>query len=104
LISSERSQLPCAVHLALGPAVVHAAMIGPIDFYPGVSPARYGPKTGDVIAGQAASRPIRSGLHSELELRLIDAQAACQATSTRKRVTARCSRPGTATSSCNRSA
>lgn len=68
-------QLPALFHLALGPAVVHPAMIGPIDFYPGVSPARYGRKTGGVVAGQAASRALRPGVHGELELRLIDAQA-----------------------------
>jgi len=69
------NQLTALFDLALGPDEVLAAMIGPIDCYPGVSPARYGRKTGGVIAGQAASRPIRPGVHGELELRLIDAQA-----------------------------
>lgn len=67
-------QLPALFHLALGPAVVHPAMIGPIDFYTGVAPARYGRKTGGVVSGQAAYRPLRSGVHGELELRLIDMQ------------------------------
>jgi hypothetical protein len=67
--------LPALFHLALGPAVVHPAMIGPIDFYPGVAPARYGRKTGGVVAGQAAHRPLKPGIHGELELRLIDLQA-----------------------------
>lgn len=68
-------QMPALFHLALGPAVVHPAMVGPIDFYPGVAPARYGRKTGGVVAGQAAHRPLQKGLHGELELRLIDMQA-----------------------------
>jgi len=68
-------QLPALFHMALGPAVVHAAMVGPIEFYPGVAPARYGRKTGGVVAGQAAHRPLRPGLHGELELRLVDMQA-----------------------------
>lgn len=67
-------QLPALFHLALGPAVVHAAMVGPIDFYPGVAPARYGRKTGGVVAGKAAFRPLKPGLHGEVELRLIDTQ------------------------------
>jgi hypothetical protein len=68
-------QLPALFHLGLGPAVVHPAMVGDIDFYPGVAPARYGRKTGGVIAGQAAYRPLRKGVHGEVELRLVDAQA-----------------------------
>lgn len=68
-------QLPALFHLALGPAVVHAAMIGPVDFYAGVAPARYGRKTGGVVAGQAANRALRPGVHGELELRLIDLQS-----------------------------
>jgi hypothetical protein len=67
--------LPALFHLALGPAVVHPAMVGPIDFYPGVAPARFGRKTGGVVAGQAAYRPLKPGIHGELELRLIDFQA-----------------------------
>jgi TonB dependent receptor len=68
-------QLPALFHLGLGPAVLHPAMIGAVDFYPGVAPARYGRKTGGVMAGQAANRPLRDGVHGELELRLIDVQA-----------------------------
>lgn len=68
-------QLPALFHLGLGPAVVHAAMIGPIDFYPGVAPARYGRKTGGVMAGQAAQRALEPGVHGEIELRPIDLQA-----------------------------
>ncbi len=68
-------QLPALFHLALGPAVVHPAMIGAIDFFPGVAPARYGRKTGGVVTGQAATPTLRPGIHGELEWRLIDMQA-----------------------------
>lgn len=68
-------QLPALFHLALGPAVVHPAMVGGIDFYPGVAPARYGRKTGGVVAGKAMLRELKPGVHGEVELRLIDLQA-----------------------------
>jgi hypothetical protein len=68
-------QMPALFHLALGPAVVHPAMVGGIDFYPGIAPARYGRKTGGVVAGKAMLRDLKPGVHGELELRLIDAQA-----------------------------
>lgn len=71
-------QVPALFHLGLGPAVVHAAMLGPIDFYPGVAPARYGRKTGGVLAGKAAQQPIKPGIHGEAELRLVDAQLLLQ--------------------------
>ncbi len=67
--------LPVLFHLGLGPAVVHPAMVGAIDFYPGVAPARYGRKTGGVVTGKGALNPLKEGLHGELELRLVDAQA-----------------------------
>ncbi|HEX6242368.1 MAG TPA: TonB-dependent receptor, partial [Polyangiales bacterium] len=68
-------QVPALFHLGLGPQVVHPAMLGTIDFYPGVAPGRYGRKTGGVMAGQASDRALRDGVHGELELRLIDVQA-----------------------------
>ncbi len=69
--------LPELFHLALGPAVIHPAMIGPIDFYPGVAPARYGRHTGGVIVGEG---PSESGpLDREIELRLIDVNGIVQA-------------------------
>ena len=68
-------QMPVLFHLGLGPAVVHPAMVGSIDFYPGVAPTRYGRKTGGTVAGKAAFRPLKPGLHGELELRQVDMQA-----------------------------
>ena len=49
--------MPALFHLALGPAVIHATMIGDLQFYAAVPPARYGRRTGGV-RGEARS-PIR---------------------------------------------
>jgi len=68
-------QLPTLFHFALGPGVIHPAMIGAVDFYPGVAPARYGRKTGGTLAGRGSSSVARPGTHGELELRPIDLQA-----------------------------
>ncbi|HEX2678617.1 MAG TPA: TonB-dependent receptor [Polyangiales bacterium] len=65
-------QVPLLFHLALGPAVVHPAMIGAIDFYPSVAPARYGRYTGGVLAGGFSDHLPASTAHGEAELRLID--------------------------------
>jgi hypothetical protein len=65
-------QVPALFHLALGPAVVHPAMIGNVDFYPSVAPARYGRATGGVLAGGACPAPCATSARGELELRVID--------------------------------
>jgi hypothetical protein len=65
--------LPELFHLGLGPAVIHPAMIGPIVFYSGVGPARYGRRTGGLLT--SAKRKIRGDpgdTLGEVELRLID--------------------------------
>jgi hypothetical protein len=68
-------QVPVLFHLALGPAVVHPAMIGPVDFYPSVAPTRYGRYTGGVLAGGYSDRPTPTSVTGEAELRLIDVNA-----------------------------
>ncbi len=65
-------QVPVLFHLALGPAIVHPALIDNVDFYPGVAPARYGRYTGGVLAGGARPRGAPAAIGGELELRLID--------------------------------
>ncbi|MBK8172123.1 MAG: TonB-dependent receptor [Sandaracinaceae bacterium] len=61
--------LPQLFHFALGPAVIHPAFVGDMDFYAGVAPARYGRHTGAVIAAEGATdRPLRR----EVEVRLLD--------------------------------
>jgi hypothetical protein len=64
--------VPSLYHLALGPAVIHPQMVGPIRLYSGVAPARYGRLTGGVIVGEGP--PESDGkTRGEAELRLLDA-------------------------------
>jgi len=72
-------QVPALFHLALGPAVVHPAMIGDVDFYASVAPARYGRYTGGVLAGGPNNRTPPARAEGELELRLIDAMGMVKA-------------------------
>jgi hypothetical protein len=67
--------VPTLFHLALGPAVIHPALIGDLEFYAAVPPARYGRRTGGVFAAQGLRAGPRAPGHGELELRLLDAQA-----------------------------
>lgn len=65
--------VPALFHLALGPAITHPSLLGAIEFYPGVAPARYGRHTGAVL--EARGKPARAaGSRSEVELRVLDAQ------------------------------
>jgi hypothetical protein len=63
--------VPTLYHLAVGPAVIHPLMVGPITLYSGVAPARYGRITGGVIAGEGPASPDGQ-THVETELRLLD--------------------------------
>jgi hypothetical protein len=65
-------QVPQLFHLALGPAVIHPALISGVDFYPSVAPARYGRYTGGVLAGGARPSTPPAAIGGELELRSID--------------------------------
>jgi outer membrane receptor protein involved in Fe transport len=71
-------QVPALFHLALGPAVVHPTMIGDVDFYPSVAPARYGRFTGGVLAGETCAAPCVTSSGGEAELRLIDVNGMVQ--------------------------
>jgi len=65
--------LPSLFHLALGPAVIHPAMIGPIAFYSAVGPARFGRRTGGLMTSARREIEAEPGeTKGELELRLID--------------------------------
>jgi hypothetical protein len=72
-------QVPGMFHLALGPAVVHPALIDEINFYASVAPARYGRFTGGVLAGGPSARPFPDRATGELELRLIDVSGKIEA-------------------------
>ncbi len=65
--------LPLLFHLGLGPAVIHPAMIGPVEFYPGAGPARYGRRTGGLFTSAYRERDeSRGDAFGEVELRAID--------------------------------
>lgn len=66
--------LPQLYHLGLGPGVLHPMLIGPIKFYPGASPARYGRRLGAVI--DAEGPRLLPDAYGEVDLRLLDANAA----------------------------
>jgi hypothetical protein len=63
--------LPTLYHLAVGPAAIHPRMVGPIQLYSGVAPARYGRQTGGVIVGEGPDAPDGE-TRGEAELRLLD--------------------------------
>ena len=65
--------LPQLYHLGLGPAVIHPYMLGPLQFEPGVSTARYGRRLGALLSAGAPSEPAESRVR--LEARLLDANA-----------------------------
>ena len=70
--------VPSLYHLALGPAVIHPQMVGPIRLYSGVAPARYGRLTGGVIVGEGPP-DSRGKTRGEAELRLLDVSGFVQA-------------------------
>jgi hypothetical protein len=63
--------VPTLYHLAVGPAVIHPRMVGPIRLYSGVAPARYGRLTGGVVVGEGPAA-ADGQTHAEAELRLLD--------------------------------
>jgi hypothetical protein len=70
--------VPTLYHLAVGPAVIHPRMVGPIRLYSGVAPARYGRLTGGAVVGEGPE-PSDGRFHAEAELRLLDVSAYTQA-------------------------
>lgn len=79
-------RVPLLYHLALGPGVVHPALVGKVDFYPGAYPARFGRFAGGIVAGEAT--PPRAKAHGAAEVRLFDAGALVEAPLADGRVTA----------------
>jgi TonB family protein len=66
-------KLPLLFHLALGPGVIHPALVDRVDFYPGGYPPRFGRFAGGIVAGE--TRPPASGVHGEANVRLFDVGA-----------------------------
>ncbi len=69
--------VPTLYHLAVGPAVIHPRMVGPIRLYSGVAPARYGRLTGGVVVGEGPEA-ADGKTHAEAELRLLDVSSFVQ--------------------------
>lgn len=63
--------IPALFHLGLLNAVIHPAMLGDLEFYPSVAPARFGRKTGGVFGAKGPK--AKQGFQGEFELRVIDA-------------------------------
>jgi hypothetical protein len=62
--------LPQLFHGAFFAAVIHPRMTGPMRFYAGVPPARYGRRSGGLVLAEG-SKPLHT-LTGEIEVRLID--------------------------------
>lgn len=62
--------LPLLYHAFLGPSVVHPALIGGFEFYPGASPVEYGRFAGPVVAVRTS--PMEGRFSGEGALRAID--------------------------------
>lgn len=63
-------RVPVLFHVALGPGVIHPALLERIDFYPGAAPASFGGFAGAIIAGKTRQPATRA--HGEVSLRLVD--------------------------------
>ncbi|WP_437758188.1 TonB-dependent receptor plug domain-containing protein [Sorangium sp. So ce1389] len=70
-------RVPLLYHVALGPSVIHPALVERVDLYPGGFPARFGRYIGGVIAGETRE-PARL-FHGEGNIRLFDAGALVEA-------------------------
>jgi len=66
--------IPLLFHSALGPATIQSGLIGGIELFSGVAPARYGGATGGVVSARAR-RFENDRAHGEADLRLIDVSA-----------------------------
>lgn len=66
--------LPQLYHFALGPAVIHPRLFGPVQLYAGVAPARYGRRLGGAVEAGPPATGSGEGT-GEAELRLLDANA-----------------------------
>lgn len=70
-------RVPLLYHVALGPSVIHPALVERVDLYPGGYPARFGRFTGGIIAGETKEPELR--FHGEGNVRLFDAGAMVEA-------------------------
>ncbi len=66
-------RVPYLFHVAIGPSVVHPALVERVDLYAGGYPAEFGRFAGAVVAADATAP--RTDFHGEGNLRLFDAGA-----------------------------
>jgi TonB family protein len=70
-------RVPLLYHLALGPSVVHPAMVDRVDLYPGGYPAQFGRYAGGIVSAETTEpSPVA---HGEGNIRLFDAGAMVEA-------------------------
>ncbi|APR86393.1 TonB family protein / TonB-dependent receptor [Minicystis rosea] len=70
-------RVPLLFHVALGPSVIHPALVERVDLYPGGYPARFGRFSGGIVAGEVKDPEPR--FHGEGNIRLFDAGAFVEA-------------------------
>jgi hypothetical protein len=70
-------RVPLLFHFALGPSVVHPALLDRVDFYPGGYPARFGRFAGAIVSGDLA--PPQDRAHGEANVRAFDAGGLAEA-------------------------
>jgi hypothetical protein len=66
-------RVPLLYHFALGPSVIHPALVERVDLYSGGYPARYGGYAGAIVAGETTLPADKA--HGEGNIRLFDAGA-----------------------------
>lgn len=70
-------RVPLLYHVALGPSVIHPALVERVDLFSGGYPAPYGRYAGAIVAGR--TRPPAAEFHGEASVRLVDAGAFVEA-------------------------
>ena len=70
-------RIPYLFHVAVGPSVVHPALVDRVDLYPGGYPARFGRFAGGVVSGKTVD-PAED-VHGEYNVRVVDAGAYLEA-------------------------
>ena len=65
-------EVPSLFHLALGLSVIHPYLIEGVEFYPGGSPANYGPYVSGIMAARTVTPP-NDRVHASADVTLYDA-------------------------------
>jgi len=67
-------RIPALFHLALGPSIIHPALISGLEFYPGGYPARYDGYVSGIVTATTEGPPLHRRMYS-VDVRLYDAGA-----------------------------